>query len=175
MLKINGEFTYSGDAVNSYIVISDTDGAYVQRIINMSSLHLSNDAEIAITEDGILYISTALDNFSFEKMFSILREEEKESPIDRLNSLEENLKETAIKQTASGENIHVDDSVNSKVREFALFGKAKQNTTSGNQLANLPNMDTTTYPGNGIKYSCKNGAITLNMVVTIPIHNPLIK
>lgn len=44
--------------------------------------------------------------------------------------------EVAIKQTASGEEIHATDSANAKVREFAMFGKAKQQTTSGNQLLN---------------------------------------
>lgn len=39
-----------------------------------------------------------------------------------------------IKETASGEEIHLTDSAEGKAVEFALFGKARQNTTSGKNL-----------------------------------------
>ena len=39
-----------------------------------------------------------------------------------------------IKADASGEEIHLTDSDDDKIQEFALYGKAKQNTTQGNQL-----------------------------------------
>lgn len=57
-----------------------------------------------------------------------------ESLPEDYGTLSKEFYEVAIKQKASGEDIHVTDSANAKVREFALFGKAKQNTTSGNQL-----------------------------------------
>ena len=42
-----------------------------------------------------------------------------------------------IKETASGEEIHLTDSAESKVVEFALYGKATQNTTSGKNLITI--------------------------------------
>lgn len=74
-----------------------------------------------------------------------------------IEELRDDFYETAIKQIASGEDIHVTDSANSKVVEFHLYGKAKQNTTSGAQLANLP--DTEEIENQGIKWSCKDGAV----------------
>lgn len=41
-----------------------------------------------------------------------------------------------IKETASGESIHLTDSADAKVVEFTLYGKAKQETTTGAQLFN---------------------------------------
>ena len=69
-----------------------------------------------------------------------------------------------IENTASGENIHVTDSANAKVREFALFGKAKQNTTSGNQLFDLTEGYNQTQ--NGITVSIEDGKVK---VVGTPI------
>lgn len=57
-----------------------------------------------------------------------------ESLPEDYGTLSKEFYEVAIKQKASGENIHVTDSANAKVREFSLFGKAKQQTTSGKQL-----------------------------------------
>ena len=60
-----------------------------------------------------------------------------------------------IKETASGEEIHLTDSAEGKAVEFALYGKAKQNTTSGKNLLPYPYTDTTkttqgvTYTDNG--------------------------
>lgn len=59
--------------------------------------------------------------------------------------------------TARGENIYVNNSSNGKLAEFHLFGKAKQNTTQGNQLANLP--DAEEYYVSGVNWSCKNGVV----------------
>lgn len=73
VIKINGEFYYYGDSINYYIVVRNETG-YVQQIIKMSDIHMSNNAEITITTDGILYISTSLDNFSNEMMFTLTRE-----------------------------------------------------------------------------------------------------
>ena len=41
-----------------------------------------------------------------------------------------------IKETASGEEIHLTDSAEGKAVEYALYGKAKQNTTSGKNILN---------------------------------------
>ena len=60
-----------------------------------------------------------------------------ESLPEDYGTLSKEFYEVAIKQKASGEEIHVDDSANAKVREFALFGKAKQNTTSGKNLIDV--------------------------------------
>ena len=57
-----------------------------------------------------------------------------ESIPEDYSTISSDLYELAIKETASGEEIHVNDSSNLKLREFALYGKAKQNTTSGKNL-----------------------------------------
>lgn len=57
-----------------------------------------------------------------------------------------------IKETVSGEEIHTADSSNAKIREFALFGKAKQNTTSGKNLIPYPYTNTT-HEENGIAWT----------------------
>ena len=54
-----------------------------------------------------------------------------ESIPEDYSTISNDLYELAIKETASGEEIHVNDGSNLKLREFALYGKAKQNTTSG--------------------------------------------
>lgn len=47
---------------------------------------------------------------------------------DKVNIIVENA-DLGFKETASGENIHLDDSADSKLVEFALYGKAMQNGT----------------------------------------------
>lgn len=54
--------------------------------------------------------------------------------------------ELNIKNTASGETIHLTDSADSKVVEFGLYGKAEQRITTGAQLLELPDL-TTIYLG----------------------------
>ena len=57
-----------------------------------------------------------------------------ESIPEDYSTISNDLYELAIKENASGEEIHVNDSSNLKLREFALYGKAKQNTTTGKNL-----------------------------------------
>lgn len=57
-----------------------------------------------------------------------------ESIPEDYSTISNDLYELAIKENASGEEIHVNDSSNLKLREFALYGKANQNTTSGKNL-----------------------------------------
>lgn len=52
-----------------------------------------------------------------------------------------------IKETATGEEIHLTDSAEGKAVEFALFGKARQNTTSGKNLCPDISGTYTTYTG----------------------------
>lgn len=65
-----------------------------------------------------------------------------ESLPEDYNTLSDEFYEVAIKQAVTGEQIHVDDSANAKVREFALFGKATQKTTSGKNLLTYPYNET---------------------------------
>lgn len=58
-----------------------------------------------------------------------------------------------IQETVTGEQIHTTDSANAKVREFALFGKATQKTTTGKNL--IP------YPYQGTSYSADYGGVTV--------------
>ena len=65
-----------------------------------------------------------------------------------------------IKNLASGENIHLTDSAGSKVVEFALYGNAKQNTTTGKNIAKVDNVNLVGY-GLELKGS-KDGTIAIN-------------
>lgn len=62
-----------------------------------------------------------------------------ESLPEDYGTLSKEFYEVAIKQKASGEDIHTTDSSNAKVGEFALFGKARQQTTSGKNKFNTDN------------------------------------
>lgn len=48
-----------------------------------------------------------------------------------------------IKETVSGERIYLDDSADGKVVEFGLYGKARQETTTGKQLIPYPFYEST--------------------------------
>lgn len=75
-----------------------------------------------------------------------------------LNDLS-NMKSGAIVQTASGESIVTNDSSDDPLRGLRVFGKTEQVTTTGAQLANLPDVEA--YEVNGITWSCKNGIVTV--------------
>lgn len=65
-----------------------------------------------------------------------------------------------IKETASGEEIYLFDSSNGKPPEFYLFGKAKQNTTSGK---NLLQNNATSKTINGLNFEVnKDKSVTVN-------------
>ena len=82
-----------------------------------------------------------------------------ESLPEDYSTLSNEFYEVAIKQTASGEDIHVTDSANAKVREFALFGKATQETTSGK---NLLDFETITWNiNNNATFSKDNNILTI--------------
>ena len=69
-----------------------------------------------------------------------------------------------IKETASGEEIHLTDSAEGKAVEFALYGKARQNTTSGKNLLKNTNYSQTI---NGITFTVNNdGSVTANGTAT---------
>ena len=69
-----------------------------------------------------------------------------------------------IKADASGEEIHLTDSDDDKAVEFALYGKAKQNTTTGKNL--LPNT-ATTQSINGVTFTVNNdGSIEVSGTAT---------
>lgn len=80
--------------------------------------------------------------------------------------------ELGIKETASGEEIHLTDSAEGKAVEFALYGKAKQNTTSGK---NLLDTSTMTMTMNGITYTVNNdGSVTANGTATGNAQNTIV-
>ena len=70
--------------------------------------------------------------------------------------------ELRFKENASGENIHLDDSADSKLVEFGMYGKAKQNTTTGKNLIRFP------YVGgsSGIVTVLDNGEIKISGTTT---------
>ena len=68
-----------------------------------------------------------------------------------------------IKNTASGDSIHLTDSADNKTIEFALFGKAKQKVTTGKSLAKIT---LTTRTVNGVTFTVnQDGSIE---VIGIP-------
>ena len=70
-----------------------------------------------------------------------------------------------IKETASGEEIHLIDSAEGKAVEFALYGKARQNTTSGK---NLLENTATTQSINGVTFTVNDdGTVTVNGTPTV--------
>lgn len=71
-----------------------------------------------------------------------------------------------IKETVSGEEIHLTDSADSIVKEFALFGKATQKTTSGKNLIPYPHSETT-HEESGVTFTDNNdGTVTVNGMST---------
>ena len=76
-----------------------------------------------------------------------------------------------IKETASGEELHLIDSAEGKAVEFALYGKAKQNTTSGK---NLLENTATSQTLNGVTFTVNNdGSVTANGTATATIDYPI--
>ena len=67
-------------------------------------------------------------------------------------------KANAIINSATGETVVTTDSANA-TPSIKLFGKSEQVTYQGNQLLNLPNVDSLTL-GNKITWSCKDGVVT---------------
>ena len=63
-----------------------------------------------------------------------------------------------IIQSVDGKVISVKDSSIKPLHGMKLFGKTEQFSTTGAQLANLPDIEETEL--NGIKWSCKNGVVT---------------
>lgn len=84
-----------------------------------------------------------------------------------------------IKETASGEEIHLTDSAEGKVVEFALFGKARQNTTSGKNLlenkATSRTINGVTFTVNEDKSVTMVGEATENTALILESYNDLIK
>lgn len=97
----------------------------------------------------------------------------------KINTFEEELEKTTlkvdtiieqadlgIKNTASGEEIHLTDSAEGKAVEFALYGKVDQETTSGKNLLPYP-FNETTHEENGIVWTdLGNGEIIANGTAT---------
>lgn len=87
-----------------------------------------------------------------------------ESLPEDYSTLSNEFYEVAIKQNVSGEDIHVTDSANAKVREFALFGKATQENTSGKNLLENTAVTNTI---NGITFTVnEDGSVTANGTAT---------
>ena len=65
--------------------------------------------------------------------------------------------------------LHIQDSAKYRVLDIGMSGKTEQNTTQGNQLANIP--DCEEFTRSGLTLSCKNGVIkvkgtSINLVAT---------
>lgn len=97
-----------------------------------------------------------------------------ESIPEDYSTISNDLYELAIKETASGEEIYVNDSSNLKLREFALYGKAKQNTTSGKNLIPYPYL-IDNQKLNGVDFTFDGGVITMKGTAEYPIDITLIK
>ena len=90
-----------------------------------------------------------------------------ENELEKTNTKVDTIIEKAdlgIKEIISGEEIHLTDSAEGKAVEFALYGKARQNVTSGkNLLENIATSQTL----NGVTFTVNNdGTVTANGTAT---------
>lgn len=107
-------------------------------------------------------VSTGFEEFKTETTGSIeILEEGLEKTTFKVETIIEKA-DLGIKNTVSGEDIHLADSADGKIVDFALYGKAKQYKTTGKSLFPLY-MDANTYVNGGITYTVyKNGIIEFN-------------
>lgn len=128
-----------------------------------------------------------VDNKTLDEL-GIASKENLKKTDDKVNIIIENA-ELRFKETASGENIHLDDSADSKLVEFGLYGKAVQNGTPapqnpvdievagsggsvevksfGKNLIPYPFYETESKTINGITFTeNKDGTITANGTAT---------
>jgi hypothetical protein len=72
-----------------------------------------------------------------------------------------------INVVEKGEDIHLNDSADSKLVEFAMYGKAVQNKTTGKNLLQYPFYEKASKTSNGITFTeNKDGTITANGTAT---------
>lgn len=76
----------------------------------------------------------------------------------------------AIVCETAGESIVLKDSSNDHIRGLKLFGKSKQATTTGAQLAYIPDIES--YENNGIAWSSNGGIVTAKGNATIHSYTP---
>lgn len=133
-----------------------------------------------ILEESIENYNNA--NAKFEELEKVIEEQVTEQLTtvgDKVEELETELAKTtykvdtvianvdlSIKETASGEEIHLTDSAEGKAVEFALYGKARQNTTQGKNLIPYPYVNTTKTE-NGISFVVEDdGSIKVSGTAT---------
>ena len=149
VIRINTEVSQNADAVAEYTAQAKNYRDEAKTSADNAKISETN-SKTSETNAKASEINAKVSEENAQAVFESLPED--------YGTLSKEFYEVAIKQKASGEDIHVTDSTNAKVREFALFGKARQQTTSGNQLANLPDVESLL--NSGITWSCKNGVVT---------------
>ena len=165
VIRINTEVNKNADAVAEYTAQAKT---YMESA-KVSATNAKTSETNAKTSEVNAKSSETNAKVSEEKAQAVF-----ESLPEDYSTLSKEFYEVAIKQKASGEEIHVTDSANAKVREFALFGKAKQETTSGNQLLDMSNAKGGTHAGITAVVN-PNGSYAISGTATSNISNIWLK
>lgn len=108
---------------------------------SIDSFKTETSNSIEELEQSFEATNTSFESFKTETTGSI---ENLETELTETTSKVDTIIEKAdlsIKNTASGEDIHLKDSTDSKIVDFALYGKAKQKTTTGKNFYDVMNTD----------------------------------
>lgn len=155
VVQINEEVSTNADAVVEYTAQTK---AYMESAkISAANAEISEkNSKTSEVNSKASEVNAKVSEETAQAVFESLPED--------YNTLSDEFYEVAIKQNASGEDIHVTDSANAKVREFALFGKAKQESTTGK---NLLENTATTKTVNGVTFTVNSdGSVTANGTAT---------
>ena len=109
-----------------------------ENVINALGYVPSIGESVALNAEGIVYDNTE-SGLTGENVQAALDEVVEKNAVNQvkieyIESELENLSPNSVINITTGEDICLTDSAEGKAAEFALYGKAKQNTTQGNQL-----------------------------------------
>lgn len=153
VFEMDSKVKYATDAansaLNSYNVVKEAETVVLQ-----SKQIVEEKSEVVDTQyKEIITMHKEAEQYR-DEAFQFRNEAEQFSP-DGYSSLVEQVNKNTVKvdtiiekadlgiqETVTGEQIHLTDSADSKVKEFALFGKATQKTTSGKNLLTYPYNET---------------------------------
>ena len=139
LIRINTEVNENANVVAEYTKNAKTymENAKTSEINAKASETASKTSEINAKESET---NAKVSEANAQAVFESLPED--------YNTLSKEFYDAAIKQSVSGEGIHVTDSADTKLREFHLYGKAVQETTSGkNKLPYPYQQNSTTIKG----------------------------
>ena len=139
---------------------------------NFEEFKTETNNSIGELEQSFEAVNTSLEEFKTETTGSI---ENLEEGLDKTTFKVDTIIEKAnlnIKNTASGENIHVTDSSDNKLPEISLYGKSKQYKTTGKSIAPIY-LNTKTDRGITFTVDKTTGIIDVTGTSTEEIHGIL--